>query len=100
MWQKAEQQARDQAGDVRRVVDELHRESDHDVDGDPEDELPDQVFRPWLMSILRRSADGENERAEDAEDRAAGTYCRAVLVERAGDRRTDSADEIDQRKTS
>src|SRR2546428_1645850 len=52
------------------------------------------------MAILRRASNGEDERAENAEDRAAGTNGRPVLVERAGNRRADSTDEINQRKAS
>src|ERR1700730_5393181 len=96
MRQESEQQTGRQAGHVGDVVDEREIQPDADVHDDPEDELPDESARPRLMPILRRTADGEDEGAEDAEDRAAGTNGGAVASQRAGNRRAEAAGEVDQ----
>ena len=74
---RSEDQAGDQAAEVGGVVDEGEAVADGDVHGDPEDQLADQAARPRLVAVQRRAADREDERAHDAEDRAARADGRA-----------------------
>src|SRR4051794_26762213 len=80
---EAENQAGDQAAEVRCVVDEGEAVADADVHDNPEEQLADQASRPRLISIQRRAADREDERAHDSEDRAARADGRTFVQDRA-----------------
>src|SRR5436190_13553953 len=96
MGKETEQQAGDQAADVRDVVDMRDGEADHEVQADPEDQLADEAARPRLPAVARRAVDRKDECAEDAEDRAAGADGRlADQVRRARRGGADAADEVD-----